>query len=343
MKSFLFISILILTATRSFACDLCGCTLCPMPLRTTPGFFLGASEQFTRYDTLQIDGHAIDNDARQRLDSSITQLYAGYRFNDWLSVQFNAPLIDRAYRRTTETGLEKGNVSGLGDTSLLATVVPIRQQSGDFTFIARLTAGVKFPTGDSARLGEEAEEGHTHEEAAPPAEEEDADHPEGEEHAHAHAAAAPNQPESGIHGHDLALGSGSVDAIVGGSIHAQWQRAFFAGEVQYAIRTEGDFDYRYANDLTWSAGPGVGLIVKDTHRVTMQFVCSGESKGKDKFRGVKAGDTAVTTVFLGPKISLLWRDRFNADVELAVPILRDNTELQIVPDYRFRAAVGWRF
>ena len=66
----------------------------------------------------------------------------------------------------------------------------------------------------------------------------------------------PPSVESGVHGHDLALGSGSFDGIVGTGIYTRWTRAFFNASMQYAIRTKGDFDYQYANDLTWFGGPG---------------------------------------------------------------------------------------
>lgn len=345
MKTFLSFGFLLLAAAvRSAACDLCGCSIPNQHFVPSSGFFLGGSEQFTRFDTLQEDGRRIDNDARQRLDSSITQTFVGYRWTDWFAVQVNVPFIARSWRRTSENGIDEGEVTGLGDVSLLATVTPVNHTRGNFTLIARVTGGVKFPTGDSDRLGEEAEEGHAH---GAETTVEETDHHEGGEpegaHEHAQEMHGPEAPESGVHGHDLALGSGSVDAVAGASVYLQWKRLFFTGQAQYAIRTEGDFDYRYANDFLWDAGPGIELIHRPTHRVAVQFICSGETKGKDEFRGEKAADTAVTTVFLGPRISGSWRERFHANVELDVPVHRANSDLQIVPDYRLRASVGWEF
>jgi hypothetical protein len=63
--------------------------------------------------------------------------------------------------------------------------------------------------------------------------------------------------------------------------------------MSYAIRTEGDFDYRYANDLIWSTGPGVFLILNEDWTASLQFLVSGEDKGLDKFRGEKAEDTGI--------------------------------------------------
>jgi len=61
--------------------------------------------------------------------------------------------------------------------------------------------------------------------------------------------------------------------------------------MQYAIRTSGAFDYQYANDWTWSGGPGVYLLLNERHTLTLQAVVSGESKGADTAQGVATDDS----------------------------------------------------
>ncbi|MEQ1861409.1 MAG: hypothetical protein ABMA13_15915 [Chthoniobacteraceae bacterium] len=360
------ICLLLALGTAAHACDLCGTTLIQHAPDSGTGFTLGASEQFTRFRTLQDSGHRIDNDADQKLDSSITQIFLGYHITPRLSVQVNVPLIRKTFHRGTETGgIENGRVQGLGDVSLMANWMALDHHAGDFTFHLSVNAGVKFPTGDSDRVKEEAAEGHGHGAEAPEPADAHADEVAEDGHAtrgprhggvahaaqgHVEAAAdageAPETPEPlphGIHGHDLALGTGSLDGLIGGSVHARWKRIFFNGEVQYAIRGDGEHNYDFANDLLWSGGPGVTLIERDTHTLSVQLVCSGETKGEDEFRGRRAADTATTQVFLGPKISGTWRERFAAEVGLEVPIHRDNSGVQIMPDYRLRAAMSWSF
>ena len=322
-------SILALTAARTLACDVCGCSLINHPWEPRAGLFFGATEQFTRFNTIQVDGHKIDNDADQYLDSSNTQLFLGYSITRRFSLQVNVPLIHRAFRRTAGDRIEKGVESGIGDVSLLGSFIPFYQNSSDFTFMAKLAGGVKFPTGSSDRLREEEEEGHAH------GDEEAEEHHHEDEHE--------SLPESGVHGHDLALGSGSVDGIVGGSIYTRFKRAFFTADVQYAIRSKGDHSYRYANDFSWSGGPGFYLKDDAELTVAVQFICSGEAKGKDKFRGERADDTGLTAVYLGPKFSGTWRDRISADVELGIPVNIDNSALQIVPDFRVRGGFSVQF
>ena len=113
--------------------------------------------------------------------------------------------------------------------------------------------------------------------------------------------------------------------------------------MQYAIRSEGEHDYRYDNDLTWTAGPGIFVINREDYTLAFQAVCSGEFKGKDEFRGRAADDTAINSVFVGGRVSGTWKDRFTAEVGLDVPVHVWNSAVQIVPDYRVRGTLSWAF
>jgi hypothetical protein len=307
-------------AAPAMACDLCS-VYSAMQARgeIEKGFTLGVAEQFSHYGTLQEEGHEVPNDLDQHLASSISQLFAGYNFTDRIGVQVNAPIIYRSFQRADDSGgIERGTESGVGDVSLVANFLAYRKATKKFTLAWTVHGGVKFPTGSSDRLQEEVDEL-----TAP--------------------QPAPGAPESGIHGHDLALGSGSVDGIVGTGVFARRHRLFLSANAQYAIRTKGDFDYRYANDLVWWGGPGVFLALTESYTVALQLNVSGETKGRDTFQGAKAPDTGITSVFLGPQLSVTWGERLSAELGADLPVSIDNTALQSVPDYRVRAAVNWRF
>src|SRR5437867_4344135 len=174
-------------ATPAIACDLCS-VYSAMQARgeIKKGFTVGVAQQFTHYGALQEDGHKIPNDLNQHLDSSISQLFAGYNFTDRFGVQVNVPIIYRSFQRADDSGgIERGTESGISDVSLVANLLACRKAAKKFTFAWTLHGGVKLPTGGSDRLQEEVDEL-----TAPPL--------------------PPGAPESGIHGHDLALGSGSL-------------------------------------------------------------------------------------------------------------------------------------
>ena len=84
-------------------------------------------------------------------------------------------------------------------------------------------------------------------------------------------------------------------------------------------------------------------VLNDNFTLSLQFNCTGENKGKDEFMGEKAEDTGITSVFLGPEILLSWRSHLSAELGADFPVSIDNTALQIVPDWRLRAAVTWHF
>jgi len=127
------------------------------------GWNAGIAEQFTHFKTLQIDGREISNSARQRLDSSITQVALGYNFSDRCGLQINVPFIYRDFRRPEEGhGMRSDQTAGVGDLSVVGNFVALRHESDKTGFTWTLTAGVKFPTGSTRRLREETEEGHHH-------------------------------------------------------------------------------------------------------------------------------------------------------------------------------------
>jgi len=322
MKKYLFTSlaaaccILALSGSPAGACDLCAVYRSLEAKSTNPGFNIGLFEQFTHFGTMQQDGHKVDNPAGQSLDSSTTQFIVGYQFGEQFGLQLNIPYLHRSFRRPTETGsIEHGTESGLGDLTLLGHYRAYRHVTEETIFVWDLVGGVKFPTGSSDRIKEELTE----------------------------TEPAPGVPESGIHGHDLALGSGSYDGVVGTGMFASWQRLFVSGALQYSIRSRGDFDYRYANDLSWHLKPGYYLWLSHQGSLGLEFLASGEVKGKDDLAGVTAEDTGMTSVFVGPELSFTWKERISAELGAEFPVVSDNTSLQLVPDYRVKAAVTWRF
>ncbi len=316
MKTNVILSTIIITASLTAgasACDLCAFDLPLIRLDNRAGWHAGVSEQYTSYESLRLDGRGIRNPAGQYLHSSITQIFVGYDFTRSLGVQLNVPLISRTFRRTGAGGIETGDVSGFGDVSLLAHWAPVRIEHDDFRFTARLVAGIKLPTGNSERVLEEANES----EGAGPA--------------------------SGVHGHDLALGTGSVDGIFGGDTHLQWKRLFLDAGLQVAVRGQGRHDYDFADDLSWHAEVGAIAWKGDALKIAIAARLSGETKGEDSFRGVRAADTSSATVYLGPRVVATWRDKFSVDAGFDFPIRTENSGVQSTPDLRFQAAVSWQF
>jgi len=298
----------------AYACDLCAIYRGTEAKVSRPGFNIGVFEQFTHFGTMQEGGHVVPNEAGQHLDSSITQFIVGYQFDERFGVQVNLPYISRSFKRPEGFATDRGTVSGIGDLSLTGSARLYESVTQNTIFIWSAFGGVKFPTGDSGRLAEELNE------TPPP----------------------PGAPESGIHGHDLALGSGSYDGIIGTSAMFHWERAFVTAGAQYALRGSGSFGYGYADDFSWNVKPGGFLYLTDEATLGLQLALTGECKGKDTFMGAKADDTGITSVFLGPELSFTYKEHVSADLGVDFPVVLHNTALQAVPDYKLRAGLTVR-
>ena len=324
------------------ACDLCGCytpqleAMSGMEPQSSKswwnGFYGAVGEQFTHFGTVLVDGREVANPTGQYENSSITQIVAGYIINERFALQLNISLIYREFKRPEGFAIDRGTESGLGDISLLLKTVAFRYASParkefevggknpvaiehepDFTVSAVLLTGLKLPTGDSSRIKEEF-----------------------------HEIDIPGAPPSGIHGHDLTLGTGSYDGIFGEQTSLRYKSAFFEAIVQFTLRGDGLHQYHFANDLGWSGGPGYYFVRKRDTIIGLQFDVSGEHKDVDRFRGKKAEDTGITSVFLGPRV-VASRGRWSAEVAAELPVLIDNTALQVVPDYRLRGGISFHF
>jgi hypothetical protein len=122
-------------AAISRACDLCGCYTpqlnAMLGMEPTPsfpwlaGWYAAVGEQFTRFATLQLNGDEIANPTGQYLNSSITQLVAGYDINSRFALQLNVPLIYREFKRPEGFQIDRGTVSGPGDVWLLLKAVAL--------------------------------------------------------------------------------------------------------------------------------------------------------------------------------------------------------------------------
>jgi hypothetical protein len=345
MKTYFVLLVALLTlAGRAAACDLCGCytpqletvpssvRMAAGPLWLT-GFYGAVAEQYTHFGTVQVDGNEVGNPTDQHLDSFITQLVGGYSFNSRFALQVNVPLIYRSFQRPEGFTIDRGTESGLGDVSLLGKLVLFQTTGGggrevnfddpksphmvehepDFTCSGVFLGGVKFPTGDSSRIKEEFNE-----------------------------VEVEGAPESGIHGHDLTLGTGSYDGIFGGQLSLRYKNFFFEQNLQFTLRGDGLHQYHFANDLSWSGGPGFYFVRNPRMIVGLQAVISGEHKDVDRFQGKPAEDTGITSVFAGPRI-VASLGKISADIGVELPISIDNTALQVVPDYRISAAIAIRF
>jgi hypothetical protein len=146
-----------------------------------------------------------------------------------------------------------------------------------------------------------------------------------------------------VHGHDLALGSGSTDWLLGADARWTHGRLFAQGSLQYKLRRPGAFDYRMADETSWEFGAGGHVVLTHARSLAVQALLSEEHKGRDTLAGDEQEDTGISVRYLGGRISGSIGPRFTANASLELPVRIRTSETMVVPDYRIRAAANWRF
>jgi hypothetical protein len=301
----------------ALACEMCAIYRATEARKSKPGWYVGLFEQYTSFGTLRESGEKVDDPSGQYLHSSNTQFLLGYQINERFGLQLNVPYIYRTFRRPVShegdpPENQSGTVNGLGDVILLGSYQAYQFRAEKRTFLWYLQGGIKIPTGSTSRLKEELEEHHT-------------------------------DPPSAVHGHDLTLGTGSWDGLFGASVYARHGRLFGTADFLLTARNTGVYDYRFADEWSLALKPGYYLWLSDEGTLGLSLAVIGETKGKDTFQGEVEADTGLSQITAGPQTNFTWHENLAAELAVDFPVVQNNTGLQLVPDYRVRAAVSWRF
>lgn len=345
-------SVVLYLSQPATACDVCAlysAVQVQSPVANT--FRLSLAEQFTALDRIQTDGHYTENTYNQFLKSSVTQVSGQYDVSGSTSLQLVLPVVSRTWRRIEDEAVQRGSDAGIGDITFVAHYVPLNYANGDLLARLRVFGGIELPTGDAHYLGEESAPGHHGDEEDSHGTEEEGEHGDEHEevghhsltHKHNGTVHAP-QAANAIHGHDITLGSGSWDFPLGVGLFTQWKRMVWQTDAQYTIRTEGAFGYQFANDWTWGTAVGHYLYLEDDAQVALRARLSGQYKGYDTGKGgVRYDDTAFNGTFLGPELTAVVAQKWQAILGYDLPITVHNSDTQITPSYRIRAALTYRF
>jgi hypothetical protein len=319
------------------ACELCSIYSASSARgESTRGFLLGLSEQFTAYNNTQLNGDDISVRDPDHLDNSITHLAPTYNFSSRFGLSLNVPLIYNRFRRfdvrysRTEPlrfETEEGSEFGLGDMALIGRRTVFQKSAMTYAVLVNLLAGVKFPTGDASRIKDEVEQSRIFNSLLP----------EGTPHDPLGHSAA------GVHQHTLALGSGSYDGIFGLTVNSRWKRFFFNSQFQYYLRTKGESDFQFGDEIIVSGGPGAYVVLLDDWTLSLQLNGVYESEGRDELLGQKSDLTGMTAWYAGPQLGLTWGEHFAASFGIDIPLRITSNGFQNVPDYRVHGGVNWRF
>src|SRR6267142_2426782 len=250
---------LLLGSGTARACELCAIYNAGNVVgESDRGFLFTVSEQYIPYNVALFQGQEVHPANPSYLDSSITHLVPGYNFSSRFGLSLNLPLTYLNFRRTdiryTTTAppvvyTERGSEFGLGDIALIGRATVLRVSNMRYGLVVNLLGGVKFPTGDANRIKDEVDQSLLFQSFLPPGTPHD---PLG------HSIAS-------IHQHQVALGSGSYDGVFGLALNSRYDRYFFNAQFQYYLRTHGESDFKFGDEIIISGGPGAFLILEKSY------------------------------------------------------------------------------
>jgi hypothetical protein len=336
LKRHLALLLLGFAGPASFGCELCAVYSAGSARgESGSGFLVSVSEQFTSYRTTHFDGEEIDIADPDYLDNSVTHLVTSYNFSPRFGVSLSLPLVYNSFRRfdvryserappVSET--EADSEFGLGDAALIGRVTLLAKNEMEYGIVINLLGGVKFPTGDSSRLADEVEQARIFESFPGPP----------------HTDPLSHSP-AGVHQHMLAAGSGSYDGILGLTVNSRWKRWFFNSQFQYYLRTAGEEDFEYGDDIMVSGGPGRYLLLHDAWTVSLQLNAVYETEGRVRLLDRKSDRTGMTAWYLGPQFSVTVGEHLAANAGVDVPLHIISRGFQNVPTYRVHAGLNYRF
>ena len=324
---------ILLASRAAWACDMCAVYTATEAQITRTGFRVGVAEQYTPFNDLQDAGNPVPNPAGEFINSSITQFVLGYAPAPRYGIQINVPYIYRGYRKNQTGGPVNGHVTGAGDLSIIGHAILYEYLDIALLGHFQVYGGLKLPSGSTALLGEEVQALPDPCAGIPP------EFCTARRPTPRHSGGVP----SGVHGHDLTLGSGSVDVVLGANTFWAYDRWYAMANAQYILRTPGTYDYQFANELSVVGGPGVFLITDHRFTLGVQAFVGCDTKGNDTLAGKSTGDTAMTSLYAGPAVRATVQQWLTAEVAVDIPVIQNNSGLQLVPEYRVRGAFMMRF
>jgi hypothetical protein len=309
---------------RAAACDLCAINSATTDRSQASGFVLTLGEQYISAHTSQYQSEVIEVPDPEYLDSSITHMIPGYNFTPDLGLNLNVPIVRRDFRTyDAVTGnFSNGRAQGLGDISLITRWTPWSQQTTTRSFRMNLLAGIKMPTGDTRYVRDDVAQHKTL----------DAIYGTGHDHAF-----------NAVHLHDIALGSGSVDALFGLTATARYKRVFVSTEAQYYLRTEGESNFQFGDTVMIAGDAGAYVILRKNFTLNLQAVARYENTESASYSGIPSSQTGMREIYAGPQVTLTASRHFSAQVGGDIPIDIRNKGFQVVPDYRVHGALTWSF
>lgn len=255
------------------------------------------------------------NAADEKVASTLVNLYYSQRLVEGTTLDIYLPFESKAYTERPNYTYDSGRDSGLGDISLVATQQLFHGVAERRLVDWRARAGVKLPTGDASQLDNYPPQ------AVPP---------RGDGRVY---------PTSGIYPYDRAIGSGSVDWIVGSSYVARYEDFFGVVDGQFIGRTAGENDFTRGNTVTVHVTPGYIFSYARGNQFSLMLDAAYRYDAQSEYDGTTVDNSGQTAFLMGPQVMGNFQGRLLATVGVSLPLYQSVEGTQLASDYQILASV----
>ncbi len=255
------------------------------------------------------------NAADEKVATTLINLYYSQGLVEGTTLDVYLPFKSLAYTERPNYTYDSGRDSGLGDISLVLTQQIFGGLRDRKMVDWRVRGGVKLPTGDSSQLNNYPQ--------APVAPD-----PQGRVY-----------PTSALYPYDRAVGSGSVDWIVGSSYVVRYEDFFGVVDGQFIGRTAGENDFTFGNTVTVRVTPGYIFSYAKGNEFSILLDAAYRYDAQADYDGTTVADSGQTAFTMGPQLMGNFRNKVLASIGIALPIYQNVEGTQLASDYQILASV----
>lgn len=280
---------------------------------------IGAQLSYDYRHTMLTGSSDTANAADEKVATTLVNLFYSHTLLEDVTLDLYLPFLSRAYTERPNYTYDSGRESGIGDITLVSTFQIFQGKKDRKMVDWRLRAGVKLPTADGSMLND-----YPRDFTAP-------------------VAGAPVYPTSAVYPYDRALGSGSVDWIVGSSYVAQYEEIIGLIDAQFIGRTEGDNNFTFGDTVTARVAPGYIFSRAAGNEFSALLEAAYRYDGSADYDGFSVPDSGQSAFLLGPKLMLKLKERFIGSFGVSLPLYQSVEGTQLASDYQILASMMYGF
>jgi len=277
---------------------------------------LGLQLHYDYRHTMLTSSSDTPNAADEKVATTLINLYYSHQLVEGTTLDIYLPVESKAYTARPNYTYNSGRDSGLGDMSLVATQQIFHGVAERRLVDWRLRAGVILPTGDAAQLS---------------------NYPDAS--TNSHDASGQVYPTSALYPYDRALGSGSVDWVVGSSYVARYEDFFGVIDGQFIGRSTGENDFTRGNTVTLHVTPGYIFSYAQGNEFSLMLDAAYRYDAEAEYAGATVENSGQTEFMLGPQVMANFKGRISATVGINLPIYEKVEGTQLASDYQIIASV----